>query len=346
MKRNLLIAVIAILLFASCKENPETFAIHSPIYPSSSEAVSFQLRHITGSVDNVKLYEFVATVASNGSLSATTPETLLQEWNSPGFPINFAKPSGYGANRLVTYRFVVTGNGKTYTHSVSFATRPYPVANMPAPVYVTGDQDRLMNLVFIPDTDMDLATFYTAVYGDIKDAFQAEDWVRRFRRSHNFYINPLTGHAHDYDTETRDHEEPTNWGNLSFAQGKVILHQRSIRDFAQGGGLFSTEHYNRGTILHESGHALYGMADEYSGGSHWENADYANTWPNQTAAQNFAPTIGMVAGDANQIGATDSWWELCADDCMMERTGLTISPYRKPCQMRILWSILQRSSGN
>jgi hypothetical protein len=346
MKSNWPILISALFFFTSCKENPETFAIHSPIYPGSSQAVTFNLRQITGSVDNVKLYEFVATIASDGSLSATTPETLLQDWSSPVFPVTFTKTAGYAANRLVTYRFVVTGNGKAYTHRISFATRPYPVANMPAPVYITGDQDRLMNLVFIPDTDVNIDTFYNAVYSDIRDAFQAEDWVRRFRSSHNFYINPLTGHAHDYDTETRDHEEPTNWGNLSFAQGKVILHQRSIRDFAQGGGLFSTEHYNRGTILHESGHSLYGMADEYPGGVHWENDDFPNTWPDQTAAQNFAPSIGMVAADANKIGTSDSWWELCTDDCMMERTGLNVSPYRKPCQMRILWAILQRSSGN
>lgn len=339
--------IILLGSLSSCKENPETFVIHSPIYPTSSNDVTFTCNKISGTVENVKLYVMVSNINSAGTISASVPESLAHEWSSsPTLPVSWTKTGGYGSNKIVKYRFVVTGNGKTYTHSVTFATRPYPVADMPAPVYCVGDQDKVMNVVFIPDTDITdvMDSFYNAVRKDISDAFHKEQWVRRFRRSHNFYINPATGHAHDYDTEPGGHEKPSNWSNLSFAQGKVILHERSIRDFS-GGGVYSTEYFNRGTILHESGHGLYGMADEYQGGSHWQADDCPNTFTSLANAQSYAPSVGLTSADANKIGS-DNFWELCNDSCMMEQTGLNVWPYYAPCRSRILFSILQRAQGN
>lgn len=339
----------SLLLFSSCKETPETFAIHSPIYPSSGQAVNYTLRKISGDVEKVELFETISTLNASGVVTSTTSEALLQTWNAPAGDVTFNKSGGYSSNRMVNYRFVVKGNNKTYTHRISFVIRPYPVSDMPAPVYVVGDQDKVMNLVFIPDTDMNLDSFRNAVFYDIRDAFQKEDYVRRFRSSHNFYINTQTGHAHDYDTETRNHETPSNYSNLSFAQGKVILHNRVIRDFAQGGGLFSTEYYNRGTILHESGHGLYGMKDEYEGGAHYDfNTDPGNTWATKAKAEAAATRLGLPLSDANRIApgsASDTYWELCPDDCMMEKTGLSVWPYHKPCQNRILHTILTRATN-
>ena len=339
-----LLGMALLTTFASCKEKPETFVIHSPIYPTGSNNVTLTCRKISGDVENVKLYVMVSNVSSTGVLSSSSPETLVQEWSSPTMPVSYTKSGGYGTNKLVKYRFVVKGNDKTYTHTVSFATRPYPVANQAIPVYCVGDKDKVMNLVFIPDSDIDVMdTFYTAVQLDITDAFQKEDWLRRFRKSHNFYINPVTGHAHDYDTG-EPHDKPSNWSNLSFAQGKVILHKTVLRDFA-GGGVFSTEYFNRGTILHESGHGLYGMADEYSGGSHWQAEEKPNNFTSLANAQNYAPNVGLQSSDANKIG-TDNFWELCNDSCMMDKTGLNVWPYFSPCRNRILYAITQRANGN
>lgn len=285
--KNKIGIVLCLPLAIACKQNPETFAIHAPIYPSGSDAVTFTLRKIDGSVSEVKLFEFVATVNSAGDLSATTPETEIQTWNSPTFPLTFTKSAGYGTNKLVTYRFQVKGNSKTYNHSISFATRPYPVTNQPAPVYVVGNQDNVLNLVFIPDTSMNsrMNLFYSSVGSQIDSTFHQEDWVRRFRSSYNFFINPVTAIARDFDSGL-SHVLPSNSANLSFAQGKVILHFHDIRDQA-GSGYFSAEYYVRGTMLHESGHSLYRLADEYdaNSASHWEEADFPNNWDNKSDAE-------------------------------------------------------------
>lgn len=343
--RILLLCLFALFLFCSCKETPETFAIHTPIYPNAGQNVSYTLDKIDGDVSKVQLYETVQTINSSGSVTATSSTTLLQEWNNPTLPITFTKSGGYSSNRLVNYRFEVYGNDKHYTHDVKFAISPYPVLNQPAPVYVVGDINRIMNLVFIRDTDLTENTFKDAVRLDIHDAFHKETYIRRFRHSFNFFLNPFTGHAHDYDTETHDHEKPSNWNQLSFAQGKVILHQRSIRDFAQGGNLFSTEHFNRGTIIHESGHTFYSLADEYGSGSHWQESKFPNNWQNLSDCQSAAGGRGMASSDAHQMGAS-GWYKLCPNTCAMEITGQNLIYYSKPCTDRILHMILNRASGN
>ncbi len=346
-KSPYLIGAISIFLFSSCKQDPETFAIHNPIYPTGSEHVTFTLNKRAGDVSSVKLFEIVADVNSSGTLSGATPEALLQSWSSPSFPVTFTKSSGYGTNKYVTYRFEVSGNNHTYNSSISFATSPYPVANAAAPVYVVGDVDRVMNCVFVPDADMasTLSLFYTSVARDIDSSFHQEDWVRRFRYSYNFFVNPFTGTAGDYDLGT-PHIYPSNNSNLSFAQARIILHAATRRDFSDG-VYVGTEYYNRGTILHETGHLLYGMADEYAGGSHWQNATNPNNWTSLAGAQGAAPGVGggKKSADAVQMG-TDPFWKLCNGDCMMLRTGLVIWPYDAPCRNRIFQKILDRAAGN
>jgi hypothetical protein len=337
--------VFLIYFCSSCKQNPETFAIHSPIYPTATNPVTFTLNKIEGDVVSVKLFEFVANVNSAGGLSSTTPETLLQSWTSPTFPVTFTKPSGYGSNKYVTYRFEVIGNDNTYNSSISFATSPYPVANAAAPVYVVGDIDRVLNSVFVPDADMagNMNTFYKSVAANIDSSFHREDWVRRFRYSYNFFINPFSGTAGNFSAGT-SHAYPSNDANLSFAQARIILHTADKRDFSDG-RYVGTEYYNRGTILHETGHLLYGMADEYGGGSHWQNEKNPNNWASLALAQGAASGVGKTNADAVQMGS-DSFWRLCNNDCMMLNTGRTIFPYDKPCQGRILYAILERSKGN
>lgn len=342
-----LLAIPLCLFFFSCKESPETFAIHSPIYPADAENVVYTLNKIMGDVSNVKLFERIETINSSGTVTATTTDALLQEWNNPSFPLSFTKTGGYPTNRLVRYRFEVSGNNKNYTHNITFATRPYPVANQPAPVYVVGDINNVMNLIFIPDSDIPaINTFYNAVKVDIDEVFHREDYIRRFRNSYNFFINPFTGHAHDYDTETRSHEKPSNWDELSFAQGKVILHDQVKRDFAQlADNLFSAEHFVKGTLLHESGHNFYSLADEYGGGVHWQEDELPNNWSTLAACQAAAAGRGMTTADAHQMG-TSGWYKLCPATCVMESSGTDMHPYEKPCRDRILFALLQRSAGN
>lgn len=345
-RRALVVAASAML--AACF-TARTLPMHDPLYPGSTDTVTYSIEvSADDGVKNVKLYELVSSVDAAGTVTPGT-EVLLQDWSPAGSPtsttLTYARPGAYPANSLVRYRFLVTnGKGKTRSHDVTFATRPYPVAGQPAPVYVQGDRDHVFDVVFIPDTDVSsLPTFYGHCRGMIRDSVFAEPSVRPWSRQFNFYVNPNTGHATDYDRIAIDgsHQVPANWANLSFAEVKLIMHQGDLRDYATG-GLFSTEQQNRGTMMHEGGHAMFSLADSYDGGAHWQEATLPNNWSSLAGAQTAAPSRHKTAADATQIG-TSAWYKICSSTCQMNTSGLNRVDYDAPCTDRVVYSIFDNA---
>ncbi|AFL81127.1 hypothetical protein Aeqsu_1643 [Aequorivita sublithincola DSM 14238] len=339
------------MAFISCEKNPITLVLHNPIYPTGSQAVTYNAERVTdGSISDAKLYETVNTINNSGSITSTGTETLLQTWNSPSGDLSFTKPSGHGDNKLVTYRWVFTTPDQTKTFKVTYATRPYPVANIPAPVYVQGDPDDVFDLVFIPDTDVtSMNTFYTNCRGAIREAFFEEPHTQFWRRQYNFYINKEKGHATDYDhTETDGyHVAPSNNAYLSFAEGKVIMHQLDLRDYRMG-SLFSTEMQNRGTIMHESGHAFYSLADEYSGGVHWQEEVLPNNWTTLAGAQAASTGYGSCKQSSDAVQIDDSGYHrLCVSNCQMGHYVSQTRPtgYDCPGQSRITYVVFDNASN-
>lgn len=348
------LAVFAcLLLLASCESNPVTLALHSPIYPGASENVTYTLERITaGTINSAQLFETISTVSSAGVVTAGS-ETLLQSWSSPAADLSFVKSGGYSANRLITYRWVVKvqedGKEKEKTYRVTYAVRPYPVPNQPAPVYVQGDPDDVFDLIFIPDADItDMPAFRDHCRQNIRNAFFDEPHTRLWRKQFNFYINPITGTAHAA-TDDVGHEPPSNNAQLAFAEGRCLMHRLSFQDFASG-GIFSTEQENRGTIMHESGHALFRLADEYCGNtSYFAVPNSPNLWNSQAAAEAAADDYGNCksVSDVRQIASTDcskNWWKLCVNNCQMSTSGLTHSTYDCPCRSRITTRVFELTS--
>ncbi len=340
-----LLLAMAAMSFIACEKNPVCIVMHDPVYPSNGQSVTYTCERLSlGGITSAKLYETVATVNSSGTITSAGTETLINSWSSPSGDLSYTKSSGYSSNRLVTYRFeVITADG-TKNFRVTYAVRPYPVSDMPAPVYCQGDPDDVMDVVFIPDNDIsNMSTFRTNVKGAIRESFFDETSLQVWRRQFNFYINPDRGTATDYDRISIDglHQTPSNYANLSFAEGKVLMHQGNLRDYASG-GLFSTEMQNRGTILHECGHALFGLADEYCGGSHWQATDFPNNWSSLAGAQAAAASNGKTNADARQMCAT-GWYKLCYDTCQMLTTGINHTSFDRPCKARIDYVILDNA---
>lgn len=343
--------IIGIIFLTSCAH---TLPMHSPVYPTSSEGVTYRLdvSASSGVIKQIKLYETVSSINAAGTVTSGT-ESLLQEWNFSDTPnstsVTFTKTKGYEADKLVQYRFWVKIKwnwiwSTSRSHDVTYAIRPYPVADQPAPVYVQGDVDHVFDVVFIPDTDItNMNTFRTECRNMIMDAVFAENTVRNWNRQFNYYINPETGTATDYDRIATDglHQTPVNWANLSFAEVKVLMHQNDLRDYASG-GLFSTEMQNRGTMMHEGGHSMFDLADEYAGGSHWEADIYPNNWSTLAGAQADAPDRHKTAADAREMG-TSGWYKICDDNCNMKLSGLNLSHYDLPCGDRVVYMILDNA---
>jgi hypothetical protein len=352
------------LLAAGCGKSPVTIVSHSPIYPAASQEgsqgddVTYTLEKVSGSkLRKVELYETVSTVDDQGVITSSGFRSLLHSWAKPESRIDFTRAGGYPVNSLVQYEFVVKApsskwrwrwpNTETYTQGVSFATRPYPVPDDPAPVYVVGDPAQVFDIVLIPDTDItDMDAFRENCHGMIRDAFLDEPTTRSFRRAFNFYINPDPGTAIGFEQTSSlgTHKVPLNWANTDFAEGRVLMHEQDLWDYTVlSMRLYSTEMGNRGTILHESGHGLFGLADEYNGGRHWKGDPLPNNWDAKQDAEIDAPRRGKSASDASEIGAMP-WYRLCNNACQMMNTGKNHSTYDRPCRDRVVWSVLDNAA--
>lgn len=336
-------------LFIGCS-GITTIPFHDPIFPESDEDITYTLT--TSSSDGIESIQLFETVSSINALAVITPgtESMINEWTPAGSPneitVNFTK-DGFPDNSYITYRFEVrNGRGKTRSHEVNFVTSPYPVTNHPAPVYAQGDVEKVFDVIFIPDEDInDMAAFGDHCRQMITDALFADPTVKLWCRQFNFYINTETGRATDYDDFMADrdvlHETPSNWANCTFAEAKVLMHRISLRDYASG-GLYSTEQQNRGTFLHESGHGLFDLADEYNSGSHWQAAELPNNWTTLTGAEAEAPSRHKIASDAQEMGTT-GYYKICDDECNMKTTGVIATFYDEPCGDRVTYMVLDKA---
>ena len=95
-------------------------------------------------------------------------------------------------------------------------------------------------------------------------------------------------------------------------EGDAILHQNAFRDCASIslGGAGTTE-VGLGdaawVFVHESGHFLHGLGDEYVGGGNASVSDPANIYSSQSACQTAATTLSISTAFCAQIGTTGTW---------------------------------------
>ena len=349
------LGMIALVMCIGCGHIHQQ-PMHQPLYPASQTSITFTSTiEAPDGVDGVKLYEKVSTVSSSGAVTPGT-EVLLDSWQVPGSPANyvasFDKVGGYPPNRLVEYRFVVKSAGVSDHRSVTFAISPYPVANMPVPVYAQGHPDDVFDVVFVPSTDIqNIGLFRERCRGLIQNSIHREPSINALNSVYNFYINPLYGLATDANSCANPpyncHVLPNNANMLSFADGIAIVHSTNLQDYTLlSNDVFSTEWNYPNPFLHEMGHAVFFLADEHNWSSfnHWQADPVPNNWNSQANAASSAAQFGLSPGDEEFIERKNgiNWYKLCGNQCAMEYWGLF--DYGLPCQHRVVYESLRNLS--
>lgn len=346
--------LICAVLLVGCSSFVRMVPMHDPIYPAPNAKVTFELEeaHAGGGIQEIKLYvrETPVTVASPGSPG---PEKLIDTTKPPGQPLNLKNHTvngpGFPANRLVRYRFEITDKkGVKRSHTVQFATRPYPMSTKPAPIYVQGDVNKVLNVVFIPDdglkTVAQLSSFRTECRKMLKEMLD-EPTLRFFNGQFNFFINPAPGNATAWSDPFVPHGKPSNASQISFAQAKAIVHddKNLVNHGSNYGGYMSATISSAGSMRHEAGHALFNLADEYPwGGGYWEEKHFPNLWKKKTSAKNAAAqSFPTKTPKEIKESSSKSWWRLC-DDCQM-KTGYFVKNFDTPCVHRVIYMIVERA---
>lgn len=147
-----------------------------------------------------------------------------------------------------------------------------------------------------------LAVFYT-------DTNPFSSWTRTFRNIFNLWAGPAGTSASGC---TRNFDATTDRVRGAF-DGTTILHRNAFRDCASislGGGAGTTETTETDAAwlwVHEAGHYLFGLGDEYDGGGNAAVSDPRNVFATLAACQSASTTHGLPSGQCAQIGGTGTF---------------------------------------
>lgn len=190
----------------------------------------------------------------------------------------------------------------------------------------TADRGDKIDWGFVPDADMPnyraftddmqpmvLALFYT-------DTNPFSTWTRTWKNVFNVWAGPTGANAEGC---TRTFGTPASTVGAAF-DGTAILHRNDFRDCASislGGGSGSAQTNLADAswvLLHESGHFLFGLGDEYVGGGNSSISNPRNVVGSQANCQSVSTSNSLPTSQCSQIGTTGTWRNDDGQDTTME----------------------------
>lgn len=139
------------------------------------------------------------------------------------------------------------------------------------------EPDKAIDIVFVPDDDygdMTVIADRQNFLDDVSSAINSGYW------ENNVYFKNFLSTNFWFMTDTADVQPPVsgtcprltipNLDDAAFAEQIIILHPNPLRDCAWG-NIVTSEPTSFGTMVHESGHAVFMLPDEYCcDGGYWE----------------------------------------------------------------------------
>ena len=176
----------------------------------------------------------------------------------------------------------------------------------------------MIDIVFVPDKtykggELDFDRFVFVGKDHIRNGyFQMDTWAtgplpNNYKDRFNFYY--YTGGYGDVGGDNGCAGKlPDNfWSNdhADFADaGGILRDVEGAAGCATGGppGHFQAR-LNTNVVVHETGHVIFGLSDEYCGcrGGHWQGSQAPNLWSSESACEDDATNAGWTLGDCREI---------------------------------------------
>jgi hypothetical protein len=184
------------------------------------------------------------------------------------------------------------------------------------PVMYSGDTNGKIDIVFLmaQDYNANWGQFQADMRNIIFNSFYADPIISANRNKINFWYVPLTTVATvniTYDGKCSWSVSPTALSICPFQSIGAILHVNPCRDYSSS-GTFSSEPTSLGTFLHESGHGVFGLADEYNDApacrtTYFQPSPHPNIFQNQNDCQ----SVSQNPGNCSQQFTTcqGGWWK-------------------------------------
>jgi len=200
------------------------------------------------------------------------------------------------------------------------------------PLRIAGRTQDKIDVVFVPEDDYagDFARFARDVQDTILNGYYQNDAIGENRTKFNFYYldddaditaYPASGFTPPLDS-CEDFQDAT-----TFADSIAVVHRTDFRDWSGSRcerRVFASEPTSYRTFVHESGHSLFGLKDEYCCDSHYsQNDPNPNIWSSRDNCEDDATAMGWDPDDCSNFCPAGSgncgagFWDIDPDHCIM-----------------------------
>ena len=272
-----------------CRTNASAMGVVC-VFPNTKTQVSCSLPI---GVTPRRLISYTASARSAASRSASTQSVTY----AAGAPLTSADvrilglriPIAWETARPVVWRTDVPSNTTNRADKLDFGFVPDP--DMPTYRAFTDDLQPLALTLFYNDTN------------------EYSRWTRTWKNVFNLWAGPAGANGEGC---TRTLNAPASTVMAAF-DGTAILHRNDFRDCASinlGGGAGTTQ-TNLGdaawVLLHEAGHFMFGLGDEYVGGGNWSASMPRNVYDSESDCQSNSTANSLPSSACVQIGTSGTW---------------------------------------
>jgi len=225
---------------------------------------------------------------------------------------------------------------------------------IPLPGRTYGNPAQRLDVVFVPDTDYGqpqnidawLPTFLNHINAQIDQRLNARDPISGNLDRFNFYYTRDQGNAEEATCGPSSTLPTDLVRDCPFADVIVVFHNNTFRDCSsvdQRPNILSAEGPVGRSFIHESGHGMFGLADEYDGNTRYFQPDpHPNIWKTENACRTYADEAGWNPDDCNKF--TDrqgGWWKLGTTRYIMYDGEYFDNGWGPAASRRIIWVLSQ-----
>jgi hypothetical protein len=331
MKKIICLLAIALAL-AGCY--PETMVTHSPVIAKSSEQVTFSAEVKADGEGPCTVEIYV-----NSALVQTCPGFFTGDTCTyTGGPYNAYEGS------TVSYRAVATDSeGNTDTkgdYSFAITDSNYEWSRNFIPARVAGSHCAKEDLVFHQASDYSsFDDFIDDAQDKMYDIYAGQEIIEDPDNfdAFNFYVYNKTAGTGGCGTVHSDAATDMPWRDAD-----AILHTADFGDCTIGSH-FTAEGQNTKAFLHESGHGVYGLADEYDDWDcstyYFQPANEPNIWSTEAECRAEQTDKGRDPDECYQFTSCDGgWWGIhdMSANTVMQR-GMVNDPWGTEAEEHLSW---------
>jgi len=324
----------------SCKydwQKPAIKVKHSPIIATSSEQVTYTVTVLSTGDSPASVELFIGTA-------------LVQTFNNVTKGQTYSFTGGPYPNHekgTIAYRATITSDDNDSEtrgyYYFAITDNNYDWINPNIPARYTGSHNIKEDIVFHHASDYSSFSNFVDDVGDkVWDVYGEQEYIEApdFFDNFNFYIYRNQAQAIGCGQVHGNCNTDMPWRDVD-----AILHVAEFGDCARiADRTFTAEGPSTQSFLHESGHAVFGLSDEYDGNTaYFMPAVEPNIWPHETIGLAEQITKGrdpkkVWRFTTNQGG----WWGIHDKDVktvMMQ--GWVGEPWGKEASERVIWYFSQ-----